>query len=190
VSSLAQKDDFCKERLLWLKGLSPEAVVKKAELDEALNAGATLYGRADRERQDKAWDPVIEHFTKFITMAQAIPDPYWEMVGCFYLGDSHKGKLEYFEACYWDKKAAAVGAAAKFNAFVNSFGFVDKAVRAAKDGNFREDFIEVALPVAEAKTKWKTRVEEAAKAPAEGAGAPKIGVMRPPTCRLRRTFTP
>lgn len=174
VSSLTQKDDFCKDRLLWLKSLSPEAIAKKAELDEALNTGSTLYGRADRERQDKAWDPVIEHFTKFIGMAQAIPDVYWEMVGCFYLGDAHKGKLEYFESCYWYKKAAAVGLAAKFNAFVNAFGFLDKAGRAAKDGNFREDFIEVALPVAEAKAKWKTRVEDAAKAPAEAGGAPKI----------------
>ena len=174
VSSLAQKDEFCSQRLIWLKGLSAEAVAKKSKIDESLQTGSVLYQRADRERTEKAWDPVIEHFTKFVELAVSVPDPYWEMSGCYYVGDEHQGKLEYFEACYWYKRAVVVGQAAKLTAFINLYKLNDKATKAAKDGSFREDFVEVTIPVAESKVKFKARQAEAAKAPAEATGAAAI----------------
>ncbi len=192
INQLENKDKYLAERLTWTKALTPEACGKKAKMWEYLSDGDKAIKEANNLRTPEAFQKAIDIFSKFVPIAEEITDGFWMINGNYWLGEGHKGKLEYFEACYHYKKAVESGRDTKMMNIVEKYGLMNLLRTLAQNAKIREDLIDVKVPLEKAKTQYKEAEEKAAASPGGGAGgggtAIPTGVTNAPPLANKHTL--
>ena len=169
---VANKDGTLVARWRWLRSLTPEQKKARIESRKAILKGDPLYRAASKSRTEAAVKEAIPHFKLAMEEAAKATDVYGEALACFYLADLYEIATQFYEACYYARKAELLGRnAGHATEAINKWRLDVKIRNLADKGRLKPDLIDTELPLAESLAAYKKKLEEGvAVAGAENGG--------------------
>lgn len=169
LCNLELKDGWFNDRWRWAQAQDVAVAAKMVKIYEVYDAGDRDFLKASAERTGDLYAACVKAFTELDRLASEVPDPMYVCYANWYLGSSHKGLFNQFEAVYCFKKAIESGREAKLQTLVDRDGnFAFEMKKIAEAAKIDVAKVDLRLPIAEAKAKYEA-LGSGAPAPTEGA---------------------
>ncbi len=175
------RTDFLTKRVAWLRELTPEQKQAKVELYSMIGQAYARYSEAMKSRTESAAMELVPTYIEVLAKAQSATDHYWGSQACWYLADLNQVVPNWFETCYWFKKAIEVGSQGHSAAEIAKKNIDAQLRRAAETGKVKPELVDVNLDVEASKAKYKEALLNVPGSPTNptGAGGTGTGTAAP-----------